>query len=84
MIAVVNELVRKKNTPRTDRTEREMSDKERLVKEFIEKHGNVSIKEISEQLNTTAAYTSRILRKMQDKKIIEVVGEGRSKKYIVK
>lgn len=84
MIAVVNELVRKKNTPRTDRTESEMSDKERLVKEFIEKQGNVSIKEISEQLNTTAAYTSRILRKLQDKKIIEVVGEGRSKKYIVK
>lgn len=44
MIAVVNELVRKKNTPRTDCTEREMSDKERLVKEFIEKHGNVSDK----------------------------------------
>jgi len=84
MIAVVNELVRKKNTPRTDRTESEMSNKERLVKEFIEKQGNVSIKEISEQLNTTAAYTSRILRKLQDKKIIEVVGEGRSKKYIVK
>lgn len=84
MIAVVNELVRKKNTPRTDHTESEMSDKERLVKEFIEKQGNVSIKEISEQLNTTAAYTSRILRKLQDKKIIEVVGEGRSKKYIVK
>ena len=84
MIAVVNELVRKKNTPRTDRTENEMSDKECLVKEFIEKQGNVSIKEISEQLNTTAAYTSRILRKLQDKKIIEVVGEGRSKKYIVK
>ena len=84
MIAVVNELVRKKNTPRTDCTEREMSDKERLVKEFIEKHGNVSIKEISEQINTTTAYTSRILRKLQDKKIIEAVGEGRSKKYIVK
>ena len=61
-----------------------MSDKERLVKEFIEKHGNVSIKEISEQINTTTAYTSRILRKLQDKKIIEAVGEGRSKKYIVK
>ena len=61
-----------------------MSDKERLVKEFIESHGNVSMKEISEQINTTAAYTSRILRKMQDKKIIEVVGEGRNKKYIVK
>ena len=84
MIAVVNELVRKKNTPRTDCTEREMSDRERLVKEFIEKHGNVSIKEISEQINTTTAYTSRILRKLQDKKIIEAVGEGRSKKYIVK
>lgn len=84
MIAVVNELVRKKNKPRTDFAEKEMSDNERLVKEFIEEHGNVSIKEISEQINTTMAYTSRILRKLQDKKIIEVVGEGRNKKYIVK
>ena len=84
MIAVVNELVRKKNKPRTDFAEKEMSDNERLVKEFIEEHGNVSIKEISERINTTMAYTSRILRKLQDKKIIEVVGEGRNKKYIVK
>lgn len=84
MIAVVNELVRKKNKPRTDHAEKEMSDNERLVKEFIKEHGNVSIKEISEQINTTMAYTSRILRKLQDKKIIEAVGEGRNKKYIVK
>ena len=41
-------------------------------------------KEISEQINTTMAYTSRILRRLQEKKIIEVVGEGRNKKYIVK
>lgn len=68
MIAVVNELVRKKNKPRTDFAEKEMSDNERLVKEFIEEHGNVSIKEISERINTTMAYTSRILRKLQDKK----------------
>lgn len=61
-----------------------MSDNERLVKVFIEEHGNVSIKEISEQINTTMAYTSRILRRLQEKKIIEVVGEGRNKKYIVK
>lgn len=84
MIAVVNELVRKKNAPRTDSVEMEMSDKERLVKEFIAKHGNVSIKEISEQNDLARAYTSRILKRLQDKKIIEVVGEGRNTKYVIK
>ena len=84
MIAVVNELVRKKSTQKSDCAEREISDKERLVKEFIEEHGNVSIREISEQFNISNAYASRILRKLQDKKIIEVVREGRSRKYIVK
>lgn len=84
MIAVVNELVRKKNTQKSNYAEQEISDKERLVKEFIEEHGDVTLKEISEQINVTAAYASRILRKLQDKKIIEVVGEGRRKKYIVK
>ena len=84
MIAVVNELVRKKNTSRTDSVEMEMSENERLVKEFIAKHGNASIKEISEQNDLARAYTSRILKRLQDKKIVEVVGEGKSTKYIVK
>lgn len=83
MIAVVNELVRKKNTPRTDSVETEMSDNERLVKEFIAKHSSASIKEISEQNALSRAYTSRILKRLQDKKIVEVVGEGKSTKYIV-
>lgn len=48
-----------------------MSDNERLVKVFIEEHGNVSIKEISEQINTTMAYTSRILRRLQEKKSLK-------------
>ena len=83
MIAVVNELVRKKNTPRTDSVETELSDKERLVKEFVAKHSNASMKDISEEFALTRAYTSRILKRLQDKKVIEVVGEGKTKKYIV-
>lgn len=84
MIAVVNELVRKKNAPRTDSVETIMSDNEHLVREFIAKHSNVSIKEISEQNAFSRAYTSRILKRLQDKKIVEVVGEGKTKKYIVR
>lgn len=84
MIAVVNELVRKKNAPRTDSVETIMIDNEHLVREFIAKHSNVSIKEISEQNAFSRAYTSRILKRLQDKKIVEVVGEGKTKKYIVR
>lgn len=84
MIAVVNELVRKKNTPRTDSVEVEMSGKERLVKEFLEKHGNVSIKDISEQFDLSRAYTSRILKSLQDKNVIEAVGTDRGRKFVVK
>lgn len=83
MIAVVNELVRKKNSPRTNDVKLKMSDNERFVIEFITKHGNVSIKEISEQSGLTMAYISRILKKLQDKKIVEVVGDVRNRKYIV-
>lgn len=83
-IAVVNELVRKKNKPKTNSVAAEMSDKEQAVLQFISAHKNASLKEISESLALSRAYTSRILKSMQDKKVVEVEGTNRCKSYIVK
>ena len=35
-------------------------------------------------LSLTQAYTSRLLKRMQDKKVVEVEGTNRSRRYIVK
>lgn len=84
MIAVVNEFVRKKNTVRKDSVKQEMSDAERRVKEFIDNHGSVSLKEIAEQHAFSEVYVSRLLKNLQEKKVVQVIGEGRTKKYIGK
>ena len=83
-IAVVNELVRRKNNPKISNVGMQISDKEKAVIEFINTHKNVSLKEIADGLSLTQAYTSRLLKRMQDKKVVEVEGTNRSRRYIVK
>lgn len=83
-IAVVNELVRKKNQPKMKHLEVEMSNQEKKVIEFLKKYQNVSIKDISDELTLSRAYTSRILKNLQDKKVVEVVGPDKCRRYVVK
>ena len=83
-IAVVNELVRRKNNPRPEQIEGKINDKEQEVKALIEKYGNVSLSRISEDLSISKAYTSRLLKRMQDKKVISSIGTSKTKQYIIK
>lgn len=83
-IAVVNELVRRKNNPRPKQIESKINDKEKEVKALIEKYGNVSMSKISEDLSISKAYTSRLLKRMQDKNIISSIVTNKTKEYNIK
>lgn len=83
-IAIVNELVRRKNNPRPKQIESKIVDKEQEVKDLIEKYGKVSMSKISEDLSLSKAYTSRLLKRMQDKKVIEPIGTSKTKQYVIR
>lgn len=83
-IAVVNELVRRKNNTKPEQIEGKINDTEQAVKALIEKYGNVSISRISEDLSISKAYTSRLLKRMQDKNVISSSGTDTAKQYVIK
>lgn len=58
-----------------------VSDAERLVLEFLAKHGSSTRLEIEKSLKTNKSKVNRILSELKSKKLIEIEGSGRSTHY---
>lgn len=83
-IAIVNELVRRKNN-RCGVIENPIVLKgEQFIKEYLDSHGSITMSELSKKSGFTRAYTSRLIKTMLDKNMIEVVGTGKMRKYVSK
>lgn len=58
-----------------------IDDGERLVLELLSKYGELRRSEIEKHLKTNKSKATRILKRLEDKKLIEVEGVGRATKY---
>lgn len=57
------------------------SDREKLVYELLKKNGTLARKDIEEALNLKRSQSGDLLKSMKDKRIITMVGNGRSSRY---
>lgn len=82
-IAIVNEIIKKARQNKNEK-EKVIANGEKKVKEFLEKNGNLTIKEISEQTNCSQAYVRRLISNLLEKEYIERVGNGKSTRFVLK
>lgn len=82
-IAVVNEVIKKSKHNRKVEIDL-ISRGEELVKEYLAKNGNFTLKELTEASNRSSASVRCMISGLLEKGSIEKVGVGRETRYIVK
>lgn len=82
-IAVVNEMIKKaKNSSKTQSTI--VTEREQLLLDFIKNNNGLSVREIAEKMCYSHAFTTRLLRGLLDKDVIEVTGSVKERRYYYK
>lgn len=80
-IAIVNEVI-KKSRRNKDYEQGLIREGEKALARVLEKYGNMTIKQLSEETNLSQATTQRLVSKLAKEGIIEKKGDGRTTYFV--